>query len=397
MQLRGLAGFAVAAILTVYAPNAARATLFEQTNLVTDDQDALADEGFSPAAFVDPHLINPWGVSYLPRGPFWVSNQGSGTSTLYNGAGAPFPLASPLVVTIPQNPTPPAGPTGQVANTTSAFVLSTGGKTGPAAFIFANLDGSISAWNGTGDPTHAVQVVLPSSTARLAIYTGLALADSGGQHFLYAANHLTGKIDVFDQNFSPATLPGNFTDPSAPAGLVPFNVQAIGGQLFVTYSIPGPDADEAPLGSGFVSMFDSSGNFVKRFTTGGPLASPWGITLAPGDLGAFSNAILIGNFNDEHGNINAFDPSTGAFLGSLRLEDGSLVSVPDLWAILFGNGALAGPMNTLFFTAGIGDELHGLFGALTAVVPEPPGLALFGFALATLAAAMRGSAGDRRR
>lgn len=152
--------------------------------------------------------------------------------------------------------------------------------------------------------------------------------------------------------------------------------------------MPGPDADEAPLGSGFVSVFDTSGNFLRRFATGGPLASPWGLAQAPAGFGSFSNALLIANFNDDHGNINAFDPITGAFLGSLRLTDGDLVSLPDLWDIGFGNGALAGPLNTLFFTAGIGDEEHGLFGSLTSI-PEPATFGVFGLGLIAAAAARR--------
>jgi len=386
--LRGVAGSCVFAAILTLELQSAQATIFHQTNLVTDDPAALAAEGFGPAAFVDPHLINPWGVSFPATGPFWVSNQGSATSTLYTGAGAPFPIPSPLVVSIPQTRAPPAGPTGQVFNATSGFQLSTGGKTGSAAFIFANLDGSISAWNGTGDRTKAVQVVPPSTTARPAIYTGITIGQPGGQPTLYVANNLTGKVDVFDQNFNPISLTGTFADPGAPAGFAPFNVQNIGGQIFVTYAIPGPSADDAPLGSGFVSVFDTNGNFVRRFVTGGPLASPWGLALAPSNFGQFSNDLLIGNFNDDNGNINAFDPVTGSFLGSMRLEDGTLVSLPDLWSISFGNGATAGPLNTLFFTAGIGDELHGLFGSFT-VVPEPASLGVFGGALAFLTAMRR--------
>jgi len=386
--LRGMAGACLFMAMQTLGPQDAQATVFHQTNLVTDDQAALAAEGFAPAAFVDPNLINPWGVSFPATGPFWVSNQGSATATLYTGAGAPFPLATPLVVSIPQNPAPPAGPTGQVNNSTTGFQLSTGGKTGAAAFIFANLDGSISAWNGTGTPTQAVQVVPPSTIARPAVYTGITIGQPGGQPTLYVANNLTGKVDVFDQNFHPISLPGTFTDPGAPAGFAPFNVQNIGGQIFVTYATPGPSADNAPLGSGFVSVFDANGNFVRRFTTGGPLASPWGLALAPSSFGQFSNDLLIGNFNDENGNINAFDPATGNFLGSVLLEDGTLVSLPDLWSISFGNGATAGPLNTLFFTAGIGDELHGLFGSLTPA-PEPASLGIFGGALALLAAVRR--------
>jgi uncharacterized protein (TIGR03118 family) len=369
------------AVLAVIAPSTHATTLFEQTNLVTDNQQALAAEGFAPAAFTDPNLINPWGMSASATSPFWVSNQASGTATLYSGQGVPFPAGAPLVVGMPQSPTPPTGPTGNVFNTTSGFVLSSGGATGPASFIFANLDGSIAAWNGTGDRNHAVQVVPASSPTRPATYTGLTIAGTGPGAVLLAANNLTGRIDVFDQSFHPTTLAGNFTDPNPnPGGLAPFNVRTLGDRVYVAYAPPGRTADQAPLGTGFVSVFDTSGHFVERLTSGGPLASPWGLALAPANFGAFSNALLVGNFNEEHGNINAFDPVTGAFLGSLRNADGALIALPDLWALVFGNGATAGPTDTLFFTAGIGDEMHGLFGALHAI-PEPASLVLLAAAL----------------
>ncbi len=336
-------GFLAVACVAVSASAAHALTLFDQTDLVTDNQQALAAEGFAPAQFVDPNLINPWGMSSSATSPLWVSNQGTGTATLYNGQGQAFPLAAPLTVSIPQSPAQPAGPTGQVSNTTSSFVLSSGGKTGPANFIFANLDGSISAWNGTGTPSQAVQVVAPSSATRPATYTGIAIASTAQGDFLYAANGRTGQIDVFDKNFAPVTLPGHFTDTGAnPAGLVPFNVRTINNQIYVTYAPPGRTADQAPLGTGFVNVFDTSGNIIKRLTTGGSLASPWGLALAPAGFGEFSNALLVGNFNGQHGNINAFDLASGAFLGSLRNPDGSLISLPDLWALQDGNGGNGG-------------------------------------------------------
>ncbi len=384
------AGFAVGAAIGLAAP--ASASIFTQTNLVTDDQAALAAEGFAPASFVDPNLINPWGMSRSVTSPFWISNQGSATSTLYNGAGALFPIGAPLVVSIPQVPTPPAGPTGQVFNGTTDFQLLTGGKTGPAAFIFANLDGSISAWNGTGTRTQAVQVVAPGSVARPAVYTGLAMGRSGGQNYLYAVNSRAGTVDVYDKNFQPVTLAGGFADPTLPAGLAPFNARVINGQVYVTYAIPGPSADEAPVGSGVVNVFNTDGTFVRRLITGGPLASPWGLAMAPtAGFGAFSGALLVGNFNDANGNINAFDPVTGAFLGALAFNDGSLISIPDLWSIDFGNGGTAGGMSQLFFTGGIGDEAHGLFGVFE-VVPEPATLSILG-----LAAGLTALAGAKRR
>lgn len=348
------------AVLLIGATCGAQAA-YQQTNLVTDDQDALAAEGFGPALTVDPDLINPWGISLSPTGsPLWVSNQGSSTSTLYNGAGQ----KQGLVVDIPSNG-PPAGPTGQVFNAGNDFTLSNGTK---GFFFFANLDGTVSGWNPGS--TSAERVI----TAPQAVYTGIALGSSSGSDFMYLANNAAGRIDVFDENFAAATLTGSFIDPNLPAGLAPFNVQNIGGELYVTYAIPGPDADEVDLGSGVVDVFDTNGNFIRRVASGGALASPWGLALAPSDFGTFSNALLVGNFNDEHGIINAFDPISGSFLGTLTDVNDNAIAIPDLWGLSFGNGGNGGPTNALFFAAGIGDELHGLFGRLdvaVAAVPEP--------------------------
>lgn len=361
-------------------------------SLVTDDQAALAAEGFEPAAFVDPNLVNPWGIAYSPTGPFWVANQGTGTSTLYTGTGQPFPSGSPLVVNIPQNPTPPNGPTGIVFNDTANFQIPNGTSPTPAAFIFSNLDGSISAWNGSGDPTQAVQVVPPGDAGRPAIYPGLGIGSTGGNTYLYAPNGITGQIDVFDSSFNPATLPGNFLDPNVPAGLVPFNVQNIDGLLYVTYSIPGPAAINADLGLGAVSVFAPDGTYLRTLSTGGDLlTSPWGVALAPEDFGEFASALLVANFHNEYGYILAYDFDTGEALGALQNPDGTLIDIPGLWAILFGNGGLGGDPNTLYFAAGLTDELHGLFGALTPFqqVPEPGTYALLLTGLLPLGLAYR--------
>jgi len=339
---------------------------YSQTNLTSD--------GFVQAAHTDPNLKNPWGMSFGPTTPFWVSDQHTGVATIYDGTGAPFPTASPLVVTIPQASGPVAGPTGQVFNSTGGFVLNTGGKTGAATFMFANLDGSIAAWNGTGSLTQAVQVV-PSTTG--SAYTGLAITSNGSGNFLLAANNATGNVDVFDANFAPATLQGNFTDPSVPANLHPFNVTTINGKVYVTYAVPGPEADEEPIGSGAVSVFDTNGNLLQSLIpNGSQVASPWGIAVATSNFGEFSNALLVGNFSDEDGFINAFDANTGSFLGTLNGANGQPINNADLWTLAFGNGAQGSDANALYFTAGIGDEEHGLFARITPssgpAVPLPP-------------------------
>jgi uncharacterized protein (TIGR03118 family) len=339
-------------------PIAARGDGFMQTNLVSDIP--------GRAMLTDPNLVNPWGVSFGASGPFWVSDQAAGKSTLYSVTAAGV-SAVPLIVNIPQSANPPGGPTGQVAGNPDFQV---GGQN--AAFLFANLDGSISAWT----PALGTQakVVMPTQGA---VYTGLAIGGPSGSSMLYAANNVTGKIDIFDKNYNKVMLPGTFTDPATPAGLVPFNVQNLNGKLYVTYATPGPGPDKAPVGSGSVSIYNLDGTLFQHVADGGKLASPWGVALAPDNFGEYSNALLVGNFNGQHGEINAFDPATGAYLGTLEDAAGNAIRNPDLWALTFGNGGSGGLKDTLYFTAGIDDETHGLFGAISAsAAPEPNALAL---------------------
>lgn len=352
-------GWSAALAAAMLALPVAADPIYSLTPLVTDDQDALADQGFAPAVTVDPNLINPWGVSLAPTSPFWVSNQGTNTSTLYTGEGEKVPL----VVDIPQAG-PPTGPTGQVFAGGSGLMLSNQSE---GLFFFASLDGSISGWNQAAGTT--AEVVVQPSAGR--VYTGLALANMDGGNFLYAANR-SGAIDVFDSNFAPVTLDaGAFAAGENPDGLVPFNVQQIDGLIYVTYSIPGVDADEAPLGSGFVNVFMPDGTFVRRIESD-QFASPWGLAVASDAFGEFANALLIGNFNDAFGYINAFDASTGEFLGTMLNVDGNPLVIPYLWGLVFGNGAVSDE-DDLYFAAGIGDEEHGLFGEIGAVaaVSEP--------------------------
>jgi len=203
-------------------------------------------------------------------------------------------------------------------------------------------------------------------------YTGLAIGTRSGNPVLYAANVGLGRIDVFDQNFKATSVPGGFTDPNLPAGAKPFNISNINGSLYVTYQGP----------TGVVDVFDPDGKLTRRLATGGTLLNPWGIALAPGDFGAFSNAVLVGNFNfgnpsNGPGTISAFDPTTGQFLGQLEDTKGKPIAIDGLWSLMFGNGGSGGAKNALYFTAGIQNEKHGLFGALTVVnataaPPAPP-------------------------
>jgi uncharacterized protein (TIGR03118 family) len=358
---------------------------YKVTPLVTDDPSVLATLGYGPAATVDPNLINPWGFDHSPTGPWVVANAFSGTVASYNGAGQ---VQGPAVATPQNGAGGPAGPTGLVY--TGGLGFSTSGGAG-AQYVVSNLDGSLSTWDGSSASTQVAvtgRSGLPAA-GNLAVYTGLAVGSTGGANYLYAANGITGQIDVFNASFGKATLTGNFTDPGLnpsgnPLGLVPFNVQTLDGHVWVTYAAPGPPADNQPLGSGFVSEFNLDGTFVRRFADGGGLSSPWGIAIAPSDFGAYSNDVLIGNFNDDTRSeeyISAYDPTSGQFLGELS-EDGSPILLPGLWGLEFGNDAGAGPSNTLYFVAGIGDEGHGLFGSISAA-PEPEtwAMMILGFGL----------------
>jgi len=366
---RSLLMLAGAALLAGTAP--ARAS-YVQTNLVSDIPGL--------ALVTDPELVNPWGVSESAASPFWVSNQTTSTSTLYTVTGGTAVTkvninAPSGFVGIPATASGPRGPTGQVNNAnTSSFLIGNGGNGAAAHFIFANLNGTISAWD-TG-ATSIVQVTTPG-----AVYTGLAI--NTAQTMIYAANNAGGGgINVFNSSFAPVTVSGAFTDPNLPAGYVPFNVQDIGGKVYVTYAPAGRSAQTgATAGMGFVDVFDESGNFVRRAISGGQLAAPWGIALAPASFGQFGGDLLVGNFSYADSAINAFDPATGAFLGLIPLNIGAN-SPGGLWDLTFGNGGNGGSPNALYFTDGLNGETGGLFGVFT--VPEPSTIAVLGIAAAWL-------------
>jgi uncharacterized protein (TIGR03118 family) len=307
------------------------------------------------ADVTDPNLVDPWGLSFSAASPFWISNAGKSNSTLYNGAGT----ITPLVVSIPAGAKGPAksSPSGQVNNNTTVFLLPNG--TTKASFIFATEDGTISAWGGG-----AASTVMVDNSAAGAAYEGLAIGNSSLGGTLYAPNFNTGNIDVFDGKWAPATLAGNFQDPSLPSGFAPFNIWNLGGKLYVMYAKQNAakKRDVAGLGNGFVNVFDLNGTFQKRLISNGVLNSPWGVAIAPATWGAFGGAVLVGNFGDGH--INAFDATTGATLGTLQDKTGQPIVNSGLWALAFGNGGSGGDPNTLYFTAGIQGETHGLFGAI---------------------------------
>jgi len=354
-----LASIAALGLPTVFAvPNG-----YIQHNLVSD----LAHS----AARTDPNLINPWGISSSPTGAICVPDNNAGVATFYFGNGRPFPMQhSPLVVSIP----PPMGatgagtPTGSVFNDTTDFVITEGTRSGPARFIFATEDGTVVGWNPEVDATAALFGADKSGTG--AVYKGLALGANSSGNFLFATDFHNGFVAVFDKTFS---LVHTFTDGSIPAGFAPFGIRNIGGMLFVTYAMQKPPDnhdDQAGPGNGFVDVFDTTGTPVRRLASHGTLNSPWGLALSS-QFGKFSNSLLVGNFGD--GRINAFDPSTGNFLGQLNDQHGKPITIDGLWGLNFGNGFEGGNSNLLFFAAGINDEGDGLFGTLRAMSDDGDG------------------------
>jgi uncharacterized protein (TIGR03118 family) len=324
---------------------------YQRTDLVSNK------EGVAPLQ--DQHLVNGWGLVSLPTSPFWVSDNGTGFSTLYTGAGSQVNL----VVTVPPAPSSPAGslgmPTGVIGNISpnpTDFMVSGDGKSGQALFIFATFDGTISAWSPAVATSHSTITADRSSVG--AIYTGLAIAvNDSKQAFLYAADDGENRrVDMFDSSFN---LVKSFDDPDIPRDFAPYGIQAINGQIWVTYT------SLKKAQSGFVDVFDTAGNLVKHDAVRGPLHSPWGIALAPANFGPMSNAILISN-NTPKGQINAFNPETGEFLGALRDASGKAIEIDNVWALQFGQGATSnGPTNQLFFTAGPNAYANGIFGTIT--------------------------------
>jgi uncharacterized protein (TIGR03118 family) len=346
----------------------AQANSYTQTNLVSDTPGL--------ARVTDPNLINPWGISIFPGNPFWISDNNSGLSTLYDAQGN----IQTLVVKIPA----PAGvagisaPTGTVANVTQGFQVTGGGATGPSLFLFDTEDGTISGWNGSG--TNAILAVDNSMGGAGAVYKGLALLTNNAGTFLLAANFRAPALEVYDSTFKLTQLAGSFTDPTLPAGFAPFGVHIIGSQVVVTYAMqdtPKHDPVNAP-GNGFVSLFDFNGNFVRRVVSNGNLNSPWGAVLAPAGFGAFAGDLLVGNFGD--GAINAYDMTSGNLIGQLKDANGQVIVNGSLWDLVFGSGGTGDP-GTLYFTSGLADEQHGLFATLTPNATPPPAGADFSIAV----------------
>jgi uncharacterized protein (TIGR03118 family) len=338
----------------------------------------VADHSGTSATIVDPNLVNPWGIVFAPASPVWTANNGTnngaGTSTLYDGNG----VRQSLVVTMPMGANGNFNPTGIVYNGTIA-------EFGGDSFIYCGEGGMISGWT---QGTVAVIKYTDASGADHAVYKGLAFANNGTADHLYAADFHNNKVDVFDTSYTLQPSTGfPFSDPALPAGYAPFNIQAIkngaGGtwQLYVAYAqqaAPDNHDNNNGAGLGLVDIFDANGTFVKRLiSTGAQLNAPWGIALAPSDFGALSGKVLVGNFGD--GQINAFEPATGAFVSALNDGTGHAFSVPGLWGIAFGNDSSNQSHNTLYYAAGTNDEANGDYGRIDvnasgATPPsQPPG------------------------
>lgn len=337
---------------------------YSQVNLVSDLPGV--------AAITDKHLVNPWGMSASATSPIWVSDNGTGVSTLYDGNGTPFPPkpSAPLVVHIPAphsaGPGATSAPTGQVFNSAGGFVVTKRGVSGSSVFIFATEGGTIAGWNPNVDLTHAVTAVDRSGAVDPggdvgAVYKGLASATTPAGTFLYATNFRFGQVEMFDSNFN---LVKTFTDPHVTAGFVPFGIHNIGGNLYVTFALQNAEKkdDVSGPGNGYVDVFSPNGDLIHRLTSHGRLNSPWAVTLAPPTFGRFAGDILVGNFGD--GRITAYGASSGLLLGQLTNAVGQRITIPGLWDLMFGNGAHDAGTNALYFTAGLNGEADGLFGDL---------------------------------
>jgi uncharacterized protein (TIGR03118 family) len=333
------------------------------------------------AQTTDPNLVDAWGLARSSSSPWWISDNVTGVSTLYDGSGDIIPL----VVTIPGATGGIGSPTGAIYNGSTSFQLAPGK---PALFLFCTNDGTISGWNPAVNPNRAViKVTKPN-----AIYPGATIATWNGNEYLYAANVFSGQIDVYDSSFHPVTLYGRafqvpeqaiYSATSDPLALfdlynllfgpsptfAPHNIQNVGGVLYVPYTKQDSSFNEVfGPGLGFLAAFAPDGTFIRAFQYGPWLNSPWGITLAPSDFGSFSHNLLVGNLGD--GKIDAFDVETGKFLGNLADQNGNTIQIDGLWALSFGNGGKAGPYNTLYFTAGPVDETQGLFGSIAPIASD---------------------------
>jgi uncharacterized protein (TIGR03118 family) len=334
------------------------ANQYLQHNLVSD-QAGVADN-------LDTNLVNPWGICSSATSPFWISDFGTGLSTLYNSSGVPITTVKPVIPATGASAAP-GSPTGCVNNSTATafFVPNSAGRT--ASFLFATQQGSLSGWSSAVDATKAIVMVDKSASG--AVYKGLAIAipsaTTGPR--IYATNFNAGTVEVYDQTWQPVTLTGGFTDSSIPTGFAPFGIQAISGKIYVTYAKQDATKknDVAGPGNGYVDVYDLNGMLLTRLVAGGNLNSPWGLAMAPAGFGDFAGDLLVGNFGD--GTINAYNPTTGALVASLQDTKGNVIRISGLWGLIPGNGGNGGDVNAVYFAAGTAGQTHGLFGSLQAM------------------------------
>jgi len=342
---------------------AAQSNSYQQTNLTSDTQ--------GTATHTDENLINPWGIAYIPGEPFWIADNNSGKATLYDRTGA---LQGTFGIPAPIGSSGSSTPTGIVVNTAGGFKVA--GIS--SQFIFATEDGTISGWY----PNIPTAIIAIDHSSIGAVYKGLALVtETGGNQVLLAANFNSGSVEAYDSNFTSPALQGTFTDPTLPAGYAPFGIHVIGtNQVLLTFAQQ-DTLKHDPIhaaGAGYVSLFDMQGNFVKRIASQGSLNAPWGAAVAPAGFGAFPGALLIGNFGD--GTISAYDLNSLNFLGQLKDSNGAVITNASLWELLFDSTGQTGNAGTLYITAGLNDEAHGLFAAITPNSPSGSGAADFSLA-----------------
>jgi uncharacterized protein (TIGR03118 family) len=335
MQRRTIVLGACLGLVLLLSPFVAQAQ-YQVTNLVSNQK--------KDAKLTDPFLVNAWGITYSPGGPFWISDNGSGWSTLYTSSGAKVPLN----VTVPSASGNGAGtPTGIAFNGSQDFQV----QGWPAIFLFATLDGTISGWAPQSNPNTAIIGVNNPG----AVYTGLAITSNASGNFLFAADNANNKVDIYDANFK---LVKSVTDTSLPAGFAPFGIQDFGGLVYVTFAAPNGGS------GGYIDIFGEDGTLLKQVAHGLPLNQPWGLTIAPKGFGPLSNTLLVSN-NTNTGTINAFNALTGQFVGTVKDTTGKVIQIDQLWGVIFGGGnGTDGSVNQLFFTAGPNNNTVGLFGVI---------------------------------
>jgi len=377
-SLRGLF-IGVACTLALAAlPVHAQTNSFKQTNLTSDTL------GLAPLR--QPDLLNPWGVAFLPGQPFMVAVNQTGSGKRLDRNGAPN---INFIVPPPRGSSNQSSPTGIVANVINGVVAGFNVNKRASLFVFATEDGTISGWNGVD--TDAILAV--DNSAAGAVYKGLALVENDSGDFILATNFSAGAVESYSSLFEHVALFGTpFQDPTLPVGFAPFGIHVLANnQVVVTYAQQDAlkhDPIHAP-GAGFVSLFDANGGFIRRIASQGTLNAPWGAAIAPATFGSFAGALLIGNFGD--GTINAFNFTTGTFLGQLKDSNGAVISNPSLWELLFDPSGTTGATNTLYITAGLADAKHGLFAAIT---PDTTPAATPDFNINTTPATMTISAGQ---